>query len=318
MANTHSLFQDFCSNITLSQSKSNSLTTSRNALRSDIKSWFSDKGKKQPTFCWQGSFSMKTVINPLSGGEYDLDDGVYLHGYEDKEMADWPSPATVHSWVKDAVKDRTESDPTDKDTCVRVTYSAGYHIDLPIYIVKDDIAYLAHKTKGWIESDPKAFRSWFIDKVTSDTYGEQLRSVVKCLKAWKDYKGISLKGIEITILATQNFDQYTDRDDKCLRDTVAAIISSLEDDFSCVKPVAPGEDLFDDASATKQSSILDGLHILKSNLDKAISESNEKTATEYLRKSFGDRYPLGKDISVNSAFATSAAPGVLKHDGRSA
>ena len=58
MANTHSLFQDFCSNITLSQAKSNSLKTSRNALRSDIKNWFSDKGKKQPTFCWQGSFSM--------------------------------------------------------------------------------------------------------------------------------------------------------------------------------------------------------------------------------------------------------------------
>ena len=76
MANTHSLFQDFCSNITLSQTKSNSLKTSRNALRSDIKSWFSDKDKKQPSFCWQGSFSMKTVVNPFSGGEYDLDDGV--------------------------------------------------------------------------------------------------------------------------------------------------------------------------------------------------------------------------------------------------
>ena len=89
-------------------------------------------------------------------------------------------------------------------------------------------------------------------------------------------------------------------------------------DFSCVKPVTPGEDLFDDASATKQSSILNGLRTLKSNLDKAISETNEKTATEHLRKSFGDRYPLGKDISVNSAYAASAAPGVLKHDGRSA
>lgn len=197
-------------------------------------------------------------------------------------------------------------------------HSAGYHIDLPIYIVKDEVAYLAHKTKGWIESDPKAFRSWFIDKVSSDSYGEQLRRVVKYLKAWKDYKGISFKGIEITILATDNFEQYDHRDDKCLRDTVASIISSLEDDFSCVKPVAPGEDLFDDASSTKQSSILDGLRTLKSNLDKAITETNEKKATEYLRKSFGDRFPLGKDISAKSVYAASSAPGVLKHDVRSA
>ena len=159
---------------------------------------------------------MKTLVNPPSGGDYDLDDGVYLHGYEKMKMEDWPSPATVHSWVRDAVKDRTKSDPIDKDTCIRVSYSAGYHIDLPVYIIKDDTAYLAHKSKGWVESDPKAFRSWFIDKVTSDTYGEQLRSVVTYLKAWKDYRGISFKGIEITILTTLNFDQYTDRDDKCL------------------------------------------------------------------------------------------------------
>mgnify|MGYP007011419874 FL=1 len=25
----------------------------------------------------------------------------------------------------------------------------------------DSIAYLAHKSKGWIESDPKAFTAWF-------------------------------------------------------------------------------------------------------------------------------------------------------------
>ena len=261
---------------------------------------------------------MKTVVNPLPSGEYDLDDGVYLQGYENTKKEDWPSPTTVHSWIKDAVKDRTKANPIDKDTCVRVCYSAGYHIDLPIYIVKDEVAYLAHKTKGWIESDPKAFRSWFIDKISSDLYGEQLRSVVKFLKAWKDYKGVSFKGIEITILATGYFEQYSDRDDKCLRDTVAAIISRLENDFSCVKPVSPGEDLFDDASATKQSSILDGLRTLKSNLDKAIAETNEKKATEYLRKSFGDRFPLGKDISANASYASTAAPGVLKHDGRSA
>ena len=47
--------------------------------------------------------------------------------------------------MKDAVEDRTKLSPIDKDTCIRVCYSAGYHIDLPIYIVKDDVAYLATK-----------------------------------------------------------------------------------------------------------------------------------------------------------------------------
>lgn len=123
MANTQSPFQNFSTEITLSTSKNNSLKKSRNALRSDIKTWFSDKEKKLPSFCWQGSFSMKTVVNPPSNGEYDLDDGVYLYGYENIKKEDWPSPTTVHSWIKDAVKDRTKADPIDKDTCVRVCYS---------------------------------------------------------------------------------------------------------------------------------------------------------------------------------------------------
>ncbi|BFL25320.1 cyclic GMP-AMP synthase DncV-like nucleotidyltransferase [Mediterraneibacter gnavus] len=317
MADLQKLFEKFNEKITLTKSKSDSLKTSRDALRSDVKNWFSDKNKKQPKFCWQGSFAMKTVVNPLDGKEYDLDDGVYIQDYENMEMDEWISPSTVHKWVKDAVYERNQQDVIDKDTCVRVPYAAGYHIDLPIYICKDDVAYLAHKNKGWSESDPKAFKDWFVGKVNSEDYGEQLRSIVKYLKAWRDYKGIPLKGIEITILATNSFDKYDERDDKSLRNTVTDIIDVLEKDFKCVKPVIPEEDLFDDASETKKNSILSGLKTLKTNLDKAIDESDEKKASEYVRKSFGDRFPLGEE-SINSQFATSKKPGVLKHDGRSA
>ena len=318
MANTHDLFQTFCGEITLAPKKRDSLKTSRDALRSDIKDWFSEKNKKQPKFCWQGSFSMKTLVNPLNGSEYDLDDGVYLQDYDDADEDDWPSPATTHTWVKDAVSDHTKSSPIDKDTCIRVPYAADYHIDLPIYIVKDDVAYLAHKTKGWIESDPKAFRSWFIDKVTDENhYGEQLRRIVKYLKSWKDNKSIALKGVELTILATNSFDKYDERDDKCLRNTVSTIITSLESNFTCIKPVCPYEDLFDDISQAKKDSILSAFQTLKSDLDNAINEDDKKKASEYIRNSFGSRFPLAQTSTVAS-YAASHAPGVLRNDGRSA
>lgn len=317
MADLHELFQKYNGKITLSSTKRDSLKTSRNALRKDIKNWFSEKEKKQPNFCWQGSFAMKTLVNPLNDSDYDLDDGVYILGYEDKAMDDWITPTTAHSWVKAAVNDRSQQDVIDKNACIRVPYAAGYHIDLPIYILKDDIAYLAHKNKGWVESDPKAFKEWFVDKVGDTDYGEQLRRAVKYLKAWRDYKGISLKGIEITILATNCFDKYDNRDDKSLRNTVEEIINVLEDSFECVKPVAPGENLFEDVSEAKKNSILSGLKTLKDNLDKAIKESDEKKASEYLIESFGDRFPLGKE-AYQSNFASSKQPGVLRHDGRSA
>lgn len=108
MANLNKLYSQFNDKITLTSSKTDSLRTSRNALRTDIKNWFSNKSKLQPKFCWQGSFAMKTVINTIGDNEYDLDDGVYIQGYDDVELEDWPVASTVHKWVKDAVSERTK------------------------------------------------------------------------------------------------------------------------------------------------------------------------------------------------------------------
>ena len=77
MANIHELFTSFNDSITLSDAKTSSLRTSRDSLRKVIKQWFSDNNKQEPKFCWQGSFAMKTTVNPVNGGEYDIDDGVY-------------------------------------------------------------------------------------------------------------------------------------------------------------------------------------------------------------------------------------------------
>lgn len=319
MADINGLFLDFNDSISLSKTKSDNLKRGRDALRAKIKKWFTDNGKQKPSFCWQGSFAMKTTVNPINDGEYDLDDGVYLDGYSDKDTSEWPATSTVHSWIKSAVTGHTQEDPIDKDTCVRVVYSSGYHIDYPIYIVKDDVAYLAHKTKGWIISDPKAFKEWFIQNVKDE--GEQLRRLVKYLKAWKDFKSVSLKGIEITILATNNFNVYEGRDEKCLHDTVYSIISSLESNFSCIKPVAPGEDLFDGASETKKKGIISALTTLKDKLDLAINEQDPQAASEYIISVFGDRFPAGEsceEAEASASFVKTASPGVLRHDGRSA
>ena len=318
MANLHSLFNMFNSEITISASKRESLKTSRDALRDDIKEWFSDHGKTQPTFHGQGSYAMKTLINPINGNEYDIDDGIYIEGYEDASPVEWPVPATVHSRRKDAVEDRTYAGATEKDTCVRVSYSKGSHIDLPAYIVQDG-AYLAHKSKGWFISDPKAFTEWFVGKVKNErTYGEQLRRIVKYLKAWRDFTGNPLKGIEITILTANAFQKYEGRDDKCLKETVKRIISNIEYNFHCYKPVEPYEDLFDDASETRKNNIISGLKGLVNKIEKAIDEEDEKKASTILRDDvFGNRFPLGKETTKDH-YAASAAPGVLKSDGRSA
>lgn len=77
MADIHDLFARFNSEITLSPDKKENLRRGRNALRDKIKTWFADNDKQKPTFCWQGSFAMKTTVNPINDNEYDLDDGVF-------------------------------------------------------------------------------------------------------------------------------------------------------------------------------------------------------------------------------------------------
>ena len=63
MADIHDLFKKFNNEISLSTDKQNNLRKGRDALRSKIKTWFTDHDKQQPTFCWQGSFAMKTTVN---------------------------------------------------------------------------------------------------------------------------------------------------------------------------------------------------------------------------------------------------------------
>lgn len=313
MANMNELFLTFDEKIKLTTAKSNSLKTSRNSLRKDIKSWFEDNDKSKPSFCWQGSFAMKTTINPTGENDYDMDDGVYLNGYS-SDQDTWPATSTAHRWIKEATDDRTEQDSIDKNTCVRVVYANNYHIDLPIYIMKDEVAFLAHKSKGWTESDPKAFKDWFLNKVSSN--GEQLRRIVRYLKAWKDYKSLPLKGIELTILACENIDCFENRDDKALKNTITNIVSKLEDKYTCKKPVIPNEDLFEEHSETKQNEIISAFKSLKKALEEAIAERDEKKASEKLILFFGSRFPKGK-TTQEANYQTTASPGVLKHDGRS-
>ena len=299
MLNLNDLFLEFNDDLTLKKKYKDLVTTGRNALRNKIGSKFEENNRKKPKYYMQGSYAMHTAINPKEDEEFDLDDGIYLQGYSD-DRDTWPSTVTVHDWVKKSVDKHTSNDPIDKNTCIRVVYEEKYHIDLPIYIMGEDdsnneCAYLAHKSKGWVESDPKAFREWFQECVNEN--GQVIRHMVKYLKAWKMKKGVDVPGMAITILVCNNYLITADRDDVSLLDTITNILDSLETEFKCYKPVTPtDEDLFADYSETKKDNVINSLKTLKSRLNKAIyEEKNEKKATDLLKKEFGDRFPEGED-----------------------
>lgn len=320
MSNTKNIqkaFNQFNDKITLKGSKRENLIRGRDGLRNRIKAKFTEKERLQPKFYMQGSFAMKTTVNPIEDKEYDVDDGVYIQGYSDKEMSEWPSVQTVHTWIKNAVQNYTSNEPIDKNTCVRVVFVENYHIDLPIYISKNEDIYLAHKENGWSISDPKEFTDWFIEKIKN--YGEQIRSNVKYLKAWKDYKNIPLKGIEITILVANNFYRSTENDLNSLLGTVANINNTLKYNFSCKKPVKPYEDLFEKKSETQREQILKSLERMEEQLNKATNEEDIDKVYDILKEVFGDRFPkIEKDKEEQENYIKTTSPAIIKNDGHSA
>lgn len=185
MSGIDSCFSKLCSNVSLSDDEKEDLRTSRDTLRQKVRNYFKENEKGTPKFSMQGSFPMGTTVKIKTEQDFDLDDGIYLINHQDEDSVSWPKPATVHSWIYSAVDGHTKASPSDKNTCVRVFYAGGYHIDLPSYIISDDVAYLAHKRDGWIESDPKAFLDWFQSHTKEK---EHLKNVVLCLKAWNKCK----------------------------------------------------------------------------------------------------------------------------------
>jgi len=307
MAVLHKEYINYNKEIKLTQARKDSLKKSRKELRKKIRNWFKDNksSELQPKFKGQGSFDMNTGINPIpfydSNGKkllkYDLDDGVYFIEIENEDNK--KSIPTWHDWVYDSVNNHTGEDSIRKTTCVRVVFADGHHIDLPIYYKNNCTIELAHKSKDWLESDPKEFVEWFNSQKT-----KQLERVVRYLKAWKNFredKNSNLKlpsGFELTILVTNNY-VSDDNDDRSFRETMRAINKTLNksNGFKCIRPTTPiNEDVFSDYSETKKNNFLNTLSSLLKDLDKAEDEKNFKKASELLRNNqFGTRFPLGED-----------------------
>ena len=307
MAVLHKEFTKYNKEIKLTASRKEKLKTSRKDIKKKIRKWFEENkpNELQPKFHGQGSFEMNTGINPIPEKDdenntllkYDLDYGVYFIEKEDEDNRKLID--TWHNWVYNAVENHTDKKPIRKTTCIRVVFSDGHHLDLPIYYKLEDVIELAHKSKDWIKSDPKEFYEWF-----NNLKNAQLERIVRYLKGWKNYRELnntSLKlpsGFELTILAANNYVEY-DNDDKAFRETVRKVDEELNktNGFKCLRPTTPkDEDVFENYSETSKNNFLTTLRSLLNDLDRAKDEKNFKKASEILRNNqFGDRFPLGED-----------------------
>jgi len=290
MAVCNNLFLKFLSEITIKTECSKNLKRGREAIKREIENYFANELKVgMPDFRLQGSYSLKTMIEPLNPkDEYDLDDGIYLKHTDDDISK--PTAQTVSSWIINAVKAHTKKKPKNKKNCVRVIYADGYHIDLAIYRKIDGKYHLARLGEDqWVPSDARAFNNWFYERLERN---EQMRSCIKYLKAWKDFNSGDLKGIHLTVLVGLNYVSVTDRDDKSLVETVGKIINYLEQEEAIWNPVDQNENMIADWSGEKIENVITAFKELSDEASGALNEQDKNKASKKWWTLFGDRFPL--------------------------
>lgn len=297
MADCHKQFGEFHGKIELNDSSKSKLEQGRDAIRDLIRADFREKGRTPvPAFEEQGSWAMGTIINPLPGDEFDLDDGVYLQNLDKKSKTDWPTAETVHSWIVDAVDGHTMTPPIDKRTCVRVVYADDYHIDLPIYSDLNGTNMHAVKGEtGWHFSDPVEITKWFKEAVK--TNGTQLKRTVRYFKAWADFNtkdGKLPSGLILTVLAVQNF-RANERDDKCFVDTARAIQNAISAVFHVANPKDASEELTSRLDDDQKKRFQDAIANLATEGQKAVDAEKTSEASTIWKKRFGDRFPTVED-----------------------
>jgi len=312
MADMQVEFKTFHDVIALASGKKVLLRTARNALRDRIRRHFRDVLKLNiPKFHSQGSYAMGTIVNPLNG-EFDIDDGVYLQHLDTGDKSNWPTPETVHRWLVQATDGHTGQKPIDKRTCVRVRYAGQYHVDLPAYGELNGDYLLAEKgEKGWHRSDPLALTNWFNGSVK--VHGEQLRRIVRYLKAWADFqssrRGKMSNGLILTIMAANHF-YATTRDDICFANLLRAIADEVSVVFCVYNPVDAAEELTSRLTDQQKNIFQEIVADAADAAAEAIKIEDRHEASNIWRKQFGDRFPAVEkenDINQKKAVTTRLA-----------
>lgn len=304
----------------------------------------------QPRFFTQGSWAYKTLNSPAQRPQQaDIDDGCYLplsfvSQSQRPSIAANEYFAAAEEALRPLVAGRFWKLVTDKAMCIRIVITEDAHIDIPLYAIPDDefttltassarygyrslteamnkaerdawtalpsnSVLLAHREYNWIVSDPRLIKDWFLAEV--DAKGEQLRRVVRYLKAFRDWRWA--KGGPASILlmaaATPVFEKYHRRDDLSLLDVVDALPARLR--AGVTNPVDESESLTDRLGKHGVEDAANAFDELSRTLRRAIHSGCSAQACTWVQDAFGPRFPNEphrvKNVSVAKTIAAMPA-----------
>lgn len=314
-----------------------------------------------PRFFTQGSWAYKTLNSPAKHPQQaDVDDGCYLP-LSFVSQTKKPSKAAsvffraAEEALTDLVNERNWKLITDKPTCIRIEFSNFAHIDIPLYAIPDsefqtlaklamerfgyasftealatvdqdiwtalpkDQVLLAHRECDWKASDPRPVKDWFLNEV--DVRGEQLRRIVRYLKALRDWKWGSGGPSSILLMAAAAplFVKHDRRDDIALLEVLAKLPQRLRAGVN--NPVDVSESLTDRLGPEGVEEAALAFGEFEKALRGSVHSSSPSQACSWMCKVFGTRFPNEPDrivvvTVVSTILATPATPGPSELVGR--
>lgn len=234
----------------------------RDANRDRIRNGLKKEELPEPkTFVPQGSDAMQTTIQEPDN-DYDIDDGVVFtaESLQGSRGAD-KAALEARQMIRDVVDDGSFKTPPEvKTNCVRVHYSDGPHVDIPVYRETSVDENYELASADWKESDPEGVNGWFRDSagLAGEKGRTQIKRIIRLLKAFcmarQSYALPS--GFVLTVLVLEQYGDCDERLDRALRHVLEGVHDRLDHDLHVRHPVVD-EWLIDDGSASKTEKLRD-------------------------------------------------------------
>jgi hypothetical protein len=265
-----------------------------------------------PVSSWlQGSYKFGTQTRPARRNlEFDIDLGIYFEWSGEPSSGKY-SPQQLRNFVQECLFEYTQnvvkeaSVSAPKERCLRIKFPGDFHIDIPCYHLDSarDERMLATESKGWQQSDPKAFYRWFRDTFTEEE-NTQIRRLTRYFKIWSL---LNMKeapsSILITVLVADAYrdlsEAETETDDLALYYVARAIYDRLQYNREVKNPADEEEDL-NRLSEEELDTFFKKLRVFTALAKKALEEEKEIEATSLWSKAFHHFFQPPRDNPSDS------------------
>lgn len=307
MADVQAYFERFHDAIRIDYDHSKLLREKRDIVLGRIKTHLAKSELPTCDELLQGSYRMKTGVQPIDELEFDIDIGLRFDILETDYRA-----SDVRAWIWNAVEEHTQR-VEDKTSCIRVCYERGFHLDLVTYACweSDGKSHyrLADKDNGWRQADPPGlleyvnnYRKAFVGTEDSASKTDQFRRCVRYMKRWGDERitvdaNEKPSGLAFVLLAVQQslppsltWEGYPD--DRAALQSWLTTMCNILGRVQANKPTPEYEDVLSRLTQAQMDTLKRDLAELLSAIRFSEDTTDPVAACKRLHQHFGRDFPI--------------------------